>query len=321
MRGPLVNHKNLRLAMLGMVEGNGHPYSWSAMFNGYDPEAMKHCPYPGIPEYLNKEPKDTLQILDARVTHIWTDDPSDAQSVARASLIPNIVERPEDVIGEVDAVIIATDIPGEHVDRCRPFVERGIPVFVDKPLTDNEADLAIFSRWVKEGKAILSSSCMRYAKEYIPYQLSTSNLGQVRYASITMPKAWERYGIHALEALYPIFGPGFLSVRNFGTGGRNIVHLKHAREVDMVIANISDLYGAFGTLQLSGTVSSVTVSFHDTFFAFKSQLQAFVDYVRSGELPFPYEETEELIKLVIAGKRSAEEGGREVLLDEIKIAE
>ena len=26
-----------RWAMLGMVDGNGHPYSWSAIFNGYDP--------------------------------------------------------------------------------------------------------------------------------------------------------------------------------------------------------------------------------------------------------------------------------------------
>ena len=38
---PLGN-KELRLAMLGMVEGNGHPYSWSAIVNGrFDPERMK----------------------------------------------------------------------------------------------------------------------------------------------------------------------------------------------------------------------------------------------------------------------------------------
>ncbi|MDD3926903.1 MAG: hypothetical protein PHT33_09620 [bacterium] len=31
-------NKDIRLAMLGMVDGNGHPYSWSAIFNGYDRE-------------------------------------------------------------------------------------------------------------------------------------------------------------------------------------------------------------------------------------------------------------------------------------------
>ena len=116
----LAHLETIRLAMFGMTEGNGHPYSWSAIFNGYDPEAMSECPYTAIPEYLGKEPKDTLQIEGARVTHIWCDDPADARHVAKASLIPNVVDRPEDVIGHVDAVVIATDQGHEHIDRCRP---------------------------------------------------------------------------------------------------------------------------------------------------------------------------------------------------------
>lgn len=28
--------KELKIGILGMTEGNGHPYSWSAMFNGFD---------------------------------------------------------------------------------------------------------------------------------------------------------------------------------------------------------------------------------------------------------------------------------------------
>ena len=70
---------DLRLAMLGMVDGNGHPYSWSAIFNGYDPAAMASCPFPVIPVYLGREPSENLGVPGAAVTHIWTDDPSDAQ--------------------------------------------------------------------------------------------------------------------------------------------------------------------------------------------------------------------------------------------------
>ena len=88
---PLRGKDPIRLAMLGMVDGNGHPYSWSAMFNGYDAEQMASCPYAAIPAYLNKEPKETLQIKGARVTHILTDDPKDAEHVARASNVPYIV--------------------------------------------------------------------------------------------------------------------------------------------------------------------------------------------------------------------------------------
>ncbi|HUT74803.1 MAG TPA: Gfo/Idh/MocA family oxidoreductase [Armatimonadota bacterium] len=314
---PWLEREHIRLAMLGMVDGNGHPYSWSAIFNGYDPGEMAKCPYPAIAAYLGKQPKDTLQIPGARVTHVWTDDPAQAPLVAKASLIPNIAARPQDVIGQVDAVIIATDKGHEHVARCRPFVEAGLPIFVDKPLVDNEQDLATFSEWVAQGAPIMSSSCMRYCKEYMPYRVSTHELGALRFACITMAKTWERYGIHALEGIYPIFGPGFISARNAGTRDRNIVHLKHHRGADAVVASIGDMLGAFGALQLCGTAGHAQVTAGDTFHSFKAQLAAFIEYLRTGELPFPFAETQELMKLVIAGIRSREEGGREVGLAEI----
>ncbi|MBO9607598.1 MAG: Gfo/Idh/MocA family oxidoreductase [Paenibacillaceae bacterium] len=317
MAKPLVQGETIRLAMLGMVDGNGHPYSWSAIFNGMNKELMQQCPYPGIPAYLNLQPPEALSIPGAKVTHVWTDDPADAEKVSKASLVPNVVSRAEDVIGHVDAVIVATDKGHEHVERCRPFVEAGIPVFVDKPLVDNEQDLRTFCRWVDEGKPIMSSSSMRYTKEFAPYRMSTRNLGNLRFATITTPKTWERYGIHALEGMYPIIGPGFVSVRNTGSIDRNIVHLTHESGVDVVVAAVSDMYGSFGLLQLCGTAGNAFVPSSDSFYSFKAQLAAFIDYLRTGEYPFPFAETEELMKLVIAGIRSREEGGREVLLSEI----
>ena len=307
----------IRLAMLGMVEGNGHPYSWSAIFNGYDATEMAHCPYPAIPAYLGAQPTEAPGMPLCRVTHIWTDSAQDAHHVAKAALIPYVVERPEDVIGEVDAVLIATDKGDEHVKRCRPFVEAGIPIFVDKPLLDNEGDLQVFNRWVQDGAKILSSSCMRYCREYSGYRDSTQALGELRFASITTPKSWERYGIHALEGIYPIIGPGFLSARNSGTLDRNIVHFKHQSGADIVAVASQDMFGAFGVLTLCGTTGHAQVAFSDTFFAFKTQLEAFVEYLRSGVRPFPWSETLELMKMVIAGIRSREEGGREVALAEI----
>ena len=38
------NHENTKLAMLDMSDGNGHPYSWSAIINGsYDVKRMADC--------------------------------------------------------------------------------------------------------------------------------------------------------------------------------------------------------------------------------------------------------------------------------------
>jgi len=307
----------MRLAMLGMVDGNGHPYSWSAIFNGYDREAMAKCPYAAIPEYLGKEPDERFGIGGARVTHIWTDDPADAVKVARASLIPSVVGRAEDVIGEVDAVIVATDRGWEHVDRCRPFVEAGLPIFVDKPLVDNRRDLDVFRNWIATGARIMSSSCMAYAEEFLPYRLSTRELGIIRYAGVTTPKSWERYGIHALSAIYPILGTGFLSARNTGTTDRNIVHFKHVSNADVVIVATDDMYGGFGCLQVCGTSGSVHIQFRDTFYAFREQLADFVGFVRTGTAPYPFSQTEELMQMVIAGIMSREQGGAEIVLADI----
>ena len=306
--------------MIGSTPGNGHPYSWSAMFNGYNREAMTNeCPFAGIPQYLNKEPTATLRIPDAQVTHVCCvgEGGFTAEHVAKCSLIPHVVSNPTDVIGHVDAVVIATDIGSEHVERARPFVEAGLPVFVDKPMVDNAADLQTFVNWVAAGKRIMSSSSMRYTKEFRPDRHSTHELGELRFVTITTAKSWETYGIHALEAIYPILGPGFLTAQNTGTKERNVVHLTHICGADIVVVASYDMVGGFGCLQLCGTAGSRAVSSGDSFFSFKAQLMAFVEYLRTGVHPFPFTETVELMQLVIAGKISREQGGRRVSLSEI----
>ncbi|WDR02588.1 Gfo/Idh/MocA family oxidoreductase [Devosia algicola] len=319
MPGFPLTQPTIRLAMLGMVEGNGHPYSWSIIINGdYDADALANCPYAAIKTYIGKQPRNTLGIAGAEVTHIWTDDLNDAESVAKVAKIPNVVARAEDVIGHVDAVLVATDKGFEHIERCRPFVEAGLPVFVDKPLCDNRADLATFSDWVAKGHPLISSSAMRYCKEFEPFHRATHEFGALRYIDMTMAKSWETYGIHALEAVYPIVGPGFVSVRNTGDKDRNIVHAKHCDGVDVTLAVINDLYGGFGLMTLAGTAAATQLRFFDNYYSFKQQLQAYVDYLRSGTPPVPWAETRELMQLVIAGLESRNDGGREVFLSELE---
>lgn len=137
----------------------------------------------------------------------------------------------------------------------------------------------------------------------------------MRFVSITTPKTWERYGIHALEAMYPILGPGFLSVRNTGTPERNVVHLKHRSGIDVTVVAIADMFGSFGCLQLCGTTGNVQLTSKDSFFSFKAQLVAFIGYLQTGVRPFPFSETVELMQILIAGIRSRDEGGREIMLD------
>ncbi|MBQ9544972.1 MAG: Gfo/Idh/MocA family oxidoreductase [Clostridia bacterium] len=310
--------KELKIGILGMTEGNGHPYSWSAMFNGYNHEEMESCGFPVIPRYLEKQPPETLGIPGAHITCVCCTGfagRDEAEHIAKAARIPTVYDDPTEMIGSVDAVIVATDIGGEHVERCRPFVEAGIPMFIDKPLVNSEEDLRTFVKWRREGAKFISSSCMRYAKTYEPFYKNHYELGEIRYILSTMAKKYETYGIHALEAMYPLLGRGFVSVRNTGTYENTVVHIRHESGCNV---NIIQGIGMMSCgMVVLGSMGTVHLTSADSYYAFKKQLDLFVHWLRTGEEPFPFDETVELMKLVIGGIRSREEGGREVLLSEI----
>ncbi|NPV55028.1 MAG: Gfo/Idh/MocA family oxidoreductase [Firmicutes bacterium] len=308
----------IRLAMLGRSEGNGHPYSWSAIINGgYDEERMKRIPFPVIYDYLSRQPGENLGIEGAKVTHVWTENREDAEDIAATSLIEHIVDRPEDVIGEVDAVIIGEDVGSLHLGLARPFIERNIPIFIDKPLTDNEADLREFVRYFREGRPVLSSSGYRYAREI--EEMDREAIGEIEFVDCMMNKSWEKYGIHALEGLWRISGGGVERVQNLGTERANVVHLRYA---DGRQAVVNVIYRSqLARYDVIGSKASRTIAIADSFYMFKKQLESFVEFVRDflgGDFSYPYppEETIEMVKVVIAGIKSREEGGRPVLLQE-----
>jgi predicted dehydrogenase len=313
--------KDLKIGILGYTEGNGHPYSWSAMFNGYDREFMeRECPFPVISDYLGKQPKETFGIEGAKITHICCtgyECIERARHVAKASLIENVTERPEDMIGEVDAVICATDNGNEHVERCLPFLSAGIPMFIDKPLVNTEEDLKTFIRLRNEGKRFISSSSLRYCKEIEPYYGSTYEFGDLRYICSPMPKRWEEYGIHAVERMYPLLGRGFVSVQNSGSYERDHVHLVHESGCSVDIPQGVGMAGS-GMLMI-GTRGSAYVEAKDSYYAFKKQLDLFVNWLRTGEEPVDFADTVEMMKIIIAGLRSRKENGRVVYLSEINV--
>ena len=314
---PLPPAHEFRLAMLGMIEGNGHPYSWSGIINGYDPVAMALCPYPAIPAYMGRQPLESVRIPGARVTHVWTDDPADAPKVAAAALIANVVQEPEHVIGEVDAVVIATDDGDQHVRRARSFIEAGLPVFIDKPMATEMADLRQFVQWHQAGKVMLSTSGMRYAPEMKLSDAQKAHLGDLRWITSFTCKSWERYGIHALEAVEPLLGPGFLTVQAHSDSGGDVMHLTHRSGVRVTIGALHDAYGSFGAVHLYGTKGDIALKLADTYNAFRAQLVAFIDLLRTGVRPLPFDETVELMAVIIAGIRSREQNGAVIAIADL----
>ncbi len=308
-----MNAKKLRIAMLGMIPGNGHPYSWSAIVNGYNPEEMAKCPYPAIANYLGEQPLENVGIPNAQVTHIWTDNPMDAPLVAAASKIPHVVKNMEDVIGEVDLVIIATDDGTDHVRRARPFVEADIPVFVDKPLAITREELRQFIAWKNAGAKILSSSGLRYADD-----LKKIERREWLWLNSITCKTWERYGIHALEPLFKVVGPGFTHVRNESKADSSIVYCDHKCGVQLTVCAFKDAIGSREVINAYGCEKhECLTTIHKTYHVFRNQLLSIVEWGITGVDPYPFEETLELMAIIIAGIDSRKQNGALVSVESV----
>src|ERR1700676_2838607 len=96
----------IKIGILGMSPGNAHPYSWSAIINGvFDDDEITRVGYPAVSDYLQAN-KDTLGLPGAEVIYVWSQNREISESIALTSNIPHIADAPEDMIGQVDAVIL-----------------------------------------------------------------------------------------------------------------------------------------------------------------------------------------------------------------------
>lgn len=210
-------------------------------------------------------------------------------------------------MGHVDAVIIGEDVGSRHLALAKPFIQAELPIFIDKPLTDNKEDLEIFIKYFAEERPILSSSCYRYAKEL--HRARADDPPQ--FVCGLMNKSWEKYGIHAVEGLYQLMGTGVCQVTNLGTEEENVVHIKYTDGRQAVLNVISGAEQV--NYQLIGKSTRI-VAPKDSFTMFKNQLADFVNFVRTRKYPYSPQETIEMCKVIIAGIESRKQSGKPILI-------
>jgi predicted dehydrogenase len=299
----------LKLGIIGMSPGNAHPYSWAAIINGrYDPEEITRVGYPGVSAYLNAN-KDTLGLDSARVTHVWTQDRQISESIAKTTCIDHISNNIEDMIGMVDAVLLTRDDPENHVEMAKPFIEAGIPIFIDKPLAVNHKDLNYFSGENARGKLIMSGSSMRYSNECRTAKTELATLGKLELVTATGKKDWIKYGVHLLEAIVSILDdPKPLSVRNIGKVEKNIVYIEYVNGIQVVINIFMEITPTF-QISLFGRNGWKLIDIRNSYSMFRDNIIEFIRSVQEGRSRLEFEKTANIIRTLIAGKESLENGG------------
>lgn len=288
--------------MIGLSEGNGHPYSWSAIFNGYDPSEMASCPFPVIPEYLSKQTFPDDSIPGAQVTHIWTQDKAISRHVAKAALIPNIVDDFEAMVGCVDGVLLARDDAENHLSMSKPFLKAGMPVYIDKPIALSVRDLEEIYRHEQFPGQIFSCSAFRFSSSLRLASEAFSRLGSIKHFDAIVPKKWETYGVHLLDPVLHLFGL---------SGLKCDVRPLRVRGVHIVIVDWGELSACFSCLgdastpvriRVFGTENSTELVFNDTFASFKAALQSFLEGIVTRREMTPRSDLTGMVSILERGR-------------------
>ena len=80
------------------------------------------------------------------------------EHVAAASRIAHVVDRLEDMATEVDAILLARDDAETHAAFAAPFLDAGLPIYIDKPLALSIAEAeAMYAREKHEGQIFTCS--------------------------------------------------------------------------------------------------------------------------------------------------------------------
>lgn len=294
--------KELKLGILGLSDGNGHPYSWSAICNGYDAVAMQSCPFPVIPEYLGLQnyPDDFLS--GVRVSHIWTQDKDVSAHVAKCCHIESVAERYTDMIGMVDGILLARDDAENHLEMSRPFLAAGLPVYIDKPLATNlRTAEAIYELERYEGQ-IFSCSALRFAREFSLSGDELDNLGTLRLIDACVMKSWEKYAIHIIDPVLNILGDQAVpeEIKSSTSDGRKTVLVRWQQGCHTVFSTLGYTECPI-VIRLFGDKGYRELVFEDTFFAFRSALQLFADSIRTGSVPTPKQGVLRAVSIIEGG--------------------
>jgi predicted dehydrogenase len=245
-----------------------------------------------------------------------------------------LVDSIEALCARVDAVILTSVDGRHHLAQARPVFAARKRVFIDKPLAGSFKDAQEIARRSREsGTPFFSSSSQRFQPELQALRTSPQ-LGEILGASTYGPCPIQTYvpdlfwyGIHTVEMLYTLMGPGVDTVTRV-----------HTADTDIVVARWKD--GRVGVMrghragpQTYGAVAygrKAILSFgaprpdapkEPLPSAYPALLDAMLTFFRSGVPPVPPEETLEIMAFMEAADLSKARQGAAVSLSSLSGAQ
>jgi len=131
---------------------------------------------------------------------------------------------------KVDAVLLESVDGRTHLEQVKPVFAAHKPVFIDKPMAGSYKDAKeIFELGKAAGVPWFTASSLRFWEETARLK-NPQGIGQVLAYDVLGPTSREphvpslfNYGVHAVEMLYQLMGPGCESVTMQVSGNQDVV--------------------------------------------------------------------------------------------------
>jgi len=295
---------------IGVLKVSDHSYVFGGCFNEFDVAKMKEKS-PSAVTLLCQDEEPRIPLAGARITQVWDADPEKAKGFA-SILGGKVVDSPTAMMGEVDAILLAeTSGDGcDHASLALPYIQAGIPIFVDKPFSNNLPDARkMVEAAEKAGGPLMSSSLLRYVKAVEELKAASEELGEIRHVVACGPGDTLVYGVHTCEYMLAVSGPGVEWVQNLGHQDMDLAFLKFSDNKTAIMQIFRNAPADFNiTVYGSKAIRSASSPFLSYRYGAASMMQELARMIDTGRPPIPYASTLEILKILLATGTSLAEG-------------
>ncbi len=210
----------------------------------------------------------------------------------------------------------------DHLRCAMPFIQRGKPVFLDKPMVGSLRDCRAVQKLAEDGAVILGSSSARYAYEVQAF-LNTpeAERGEIVTVFGTAGVDEFNYGVHIAEAVGGLLGPGAEWVRYLGRGeaGGKYSESYYVQFASGKSAVYNTFTGVWQPFVITVMTTKSTYFFKmDSNRLYAALMEQIANRMEGKpSLLAPPEDLLESVKIMLAGAASREKKGEAVRLSEL----